>query len=504
MDALLSSWTAGNPFGWTGIAAGLGLLLVAMVVLPPSQRPRLRAPLLFVVLHGATAMAQRLAPPHVDASRPWFILSLAFLWLAFAQLLPLLLVDGMLGHRLRWQMPKIFRDILQLGVYFGVLLVVLHSVGVEPRSLLTTSALLTAVIGLSLQDTLGNLFAGLAIQAQRPFEVGDYVQLADSVEPLGRVVEINWRATKVITNDRIEIIVPNANLARSSIRNFSRPEPYLRRHIRVQAPYEFAPSHIRSLMLRAVEGTPGVLTQPQPQVIVGDFAADGMVYILRYFTDDIEGVHPVDGRVRERIWHAFRRAGVAIPYAQRDVHVYQMQAEDTHKTRDLKLAQRRRTLRGVELFDVLPDEAIDLLCGLVHSRRYAAGEFILRRGDPGSDAFIVEQGTVAVVVDQGGNQFSEVARLGAGKVFGEMSLMTGAARTATVRAVDDVALLVIDKAAFQQVLQESPELAGRLAAVLAQRNEQLEREQARVSDASQQAGDGTSDILDRLRAFFSL
>lgn len=503
MDALLSRWTSGNPLGWSGLVVGVALLVVAAVILPAAQRRRLRTPLLFVVLHVVASVAQRLAPPHVDASRPWFILSLAFLWLAFAQLLPLLLVDGLLGHRMRWQMPKIFRDILQLAVYFGVLLVVLHSVGVEPGSLLTTSALLTAVIGLSLQDTLGNLFAGLAIQAQRPFEVGDYVQLIDSVEPLGRVVEINWRATKVITNDRIEITVPNANLARSSIRNFSRPEPYLRRHIRVQAPYEFAPSHIRSLMLRAVDGTPGVLGEPQPQVIVGDFAADGMVYVLRYFTDDIEGVHPVDGRVRERIWHAFRRAGVAIPYAQRDVHVVHKQAEDTHHARDLKLAKRRRTLRGIELFDVLPDAAIDLLSGLVHSRRYAAGEFILRRGDQGTDAFLVEHGAVAVVVEQGTGQYTEVARLGPGKFFGEMSLLTGATRTATVRAVEDVALLVIDKAAFQQVLQESPELAGRLAEVLAQRNEQLEREQARVSDLAQ-SPDHTSDILDRLRAFFSI
>jgi CRP-like cAMP-binding protein len=181
-----------------------------------------------------------------------------------------------------------------------------------------------------------------------------------------------------------------------------------------------------------------------------------------------------------------------------------MQSGDSDEAQGAKLAKRRRTLRGVELFDVLPDESVDLLASLVQTRRYAAAEFILRRGDKGSEAFIVEHGTVAVVVEQSPGAFSEVARLGTGKVFGEMSLLTGAVRAASVRAVDDVSLLVIDKVAFQQVLQQSPELAERLAEVLAQRNAQLEREQARTAGLADSAGDGSSAILARLREFFSI
>ncbi|MBI5607878.1 MAG: mechanosensitive ion channel family protein [Deltaproteobacteria bacterium] len=434
-----------------GAATLLGLLSVALAwfALPTAERKRLRLPVLFLLLHLAALGVEHLVP--ANARRPWEFFGLLFVWAALAQSLPMLVIDGLLAHRLRWQLPKIFRDIIQMLVYFGVGLVVLHSIGFEPSSLLATSALLTAVIGLSLQDTLGNLFAGLAIQAQTPFEVGDWVQLAESNEPLGRVVEINWRATKLLTTDRVEIVVPNANLARSPIRNFSKPTVLLRRQIRVMVPSDFAPAHVRNLLEAAVDGTPGVLSEPKPNVIVGDFDPDGLLYVLRYFTDDAEHVHPVDGRVRERIWHALRRAGVPFARDVREVFQHNVRAEDVEHSRLSKLAERRATLRQVEVFDVLPDPSIDVLAGLVHTRRFAAGEYVLRKGDAGGEMYVVEHGEVAVVVEQASGQATEVARLGKGQFFGEMSLMTGAPRTATVRAATDLALLVVDTAAFHEV-----------------------------------------------------
>src|SRR5690606_39397019 len=112
---------------------------------------------------------------------------------------------------------------------------------VEPASLLATSALLTAVIGLSLQETLGNLFAGLAIQAERPFEVNDWIQFDEHRHRVGRVVEINWRATKVETSDRVILTVPNGVLARAPIMNFSRPTALVRRSVYVDAPFDAPP-----------------------------------------------------------------------------------------------------------------------------------------------------------------------------------------------------------------------------------------------------------------------
>ncbi len=497
-EKILTTWAEG------GAATLLGVLAVALtwLALPKSERRRLRLPILFMVLHLAALGAVRLLP--TQAERPWEFFSLLFVWAALAQALPMLVIDGLLGHRLAWKLPKIFRDIVQMLVYFGVALVVLHSVGFEPSSLLATSALLTAVIGLSLQDTLGNLFAGLAIQAQTPFEVGDWVQLSDSNEPLGRVVEINWRATKLLTTDRVEIVVPNANLARAPIRNFSKPTVLLRRQIRVRAPYDFAPAHVRNLLEAAVEGTPGVLAEPKPNVIVGDFESDGLLYVLRYFTDDAETVHPIDGRVRERIWHALRRAGIPFPRGQREVFMHTVSAEDSEHSRLSKMTERRATLRQVEVFEVLPDSAVDVLAGLVHTRRFAAGEFVLRKGDAGGEMYIVEHGEVAVVVEQPGGSLAEVARLHKGQFFGEMSLLTGASRTATVRAVSDLALLVVDKTAFLAVLQQSPDVAVRMSEMLVLRQGELERESAKVSGQHQLPNERNKAMLSKIREFFAI
>src|SRR5262249_59228050 len=130
-------------------------------------------------------------------------------------------------------LPRISLDIVHVLIFVAVLLATLSAAGAEPGSLLTGSAVLTAVIGLSLRDTLGNLFAGVAIQAQRPFEVGDWIQFDDKPAHIGEVVEINWRVTKVITLDAVEIVVPNAPLGQANIVNYSRPRRWARRGISV-------------------------------------------------------------------------------------------------------------------------------------------------------------------------------------------------------------------------------------------------------------------------------
>src|SRR6185369_7136693 len=147
-------------------------------------------------------------------------------------------------------------DLTQAVVYVIVVLLTLRLMGVEPTSLLTTSALLTAVIGLALQDTLGNLVSGLALQMQRPFEVGDWIQFDQDPRQVGQVTEVNWRATTLMTSDLVEVIVPNAFLAKAQIRNYSRPSTVSRRSVSVQGPYDESPHRVQDAIARALKGTP--------------------------------------------------------------------------------------------------------------------------------------------------------------------------------------------------------------------------------------------------------
>lgn len=483
---------------WTGV--GTALVLLGLVLVPRERRSHLRLPLFALIAHfGATVLDTAAAPGGLLALvvHP-VVIATQLLVIGLGALV--VVADGLLPHR-GWEVPKIFRDILAMAVWFVTILSTLHASGVEPGSLLATSALVTMVLGLSLQDTLGNLFAGLAIQAQRPFQLGDWVQLTETNEPLGRVIEINWRATKVLTNDRVEVIVPNGSLAKSQIRNFSKPTTAIRRKVLFTAPYEYSPAHIRELVQRALDGTDGVMTDRAPELLVSDFAADGVLYTVRYFTDQPENVTPIDARVRERLWYAFRRANISFPYPQREIRVETVQSGDRERARDDKLAARRRSLAQVDLFATLPQDALDMLAGLTQTRRFAAGEFILHQGDRGSELFLIEHGKVSIRVGPAPGQ--EVAQLGKGQCFGEMSLMTGAARAAHVRAIEDVAALVVDKAAFQQVLHMEPQLAERISQLLASRQEQLSAQASKQSGATQ-VDDKSQAILSKIKEFFAI
>src|SRR5262249_2242926 len=198
-----------------GIAIAIALLLLARLLLPPQDKPRARLPAIYLVLSlvfGALSWAVEASAGASPSARVLYFLYTLLLLASWGRSLVLLGVDVVFGRRTHRARPRIFRDLTQAVVYVIVVLFALHTTGVEPSSLLTTSALITAVIGLALQDTLGNLVSGLALQMQRPFEVGDWVQFDQDARQVGQVTEVNWRATTLMTSDLVEVIVPNAFL----------------------------------------------------------------------------------------------------------------------------------------------------------------------------------------------------------------------------------------------------------------------------------------------------
>jgi len=260
-----------------GVGAGATLLVLAAVTLRQGERMKLlRTPLVLFALHIACMSARLFAPDDSDLARSLDVLGLAFLLFALGRTAFVVVADGILAARLSKPLPKIIRDIVQGLVYVAGAAIVLRSVGVDPGSLLTTSALLTAAIGLSLQETLGNLFAGLAIQAQRPFEMGDWINVDTDPRLVGRVVEINWRATTVLTSDQVELIIPNAVLAKSTIHNFTKPTANSRREIFVQGPYEVAPQKAIDALLSATKDVDGILSFPAPTAQTRSFADSGI------------------------------------------------------------------------------------------------------------------------------------------------------------------------------------------------------------------------------------
>lgn len=489
-------------FGGVGIIVAALLLVVLRLVLPKGERGKLRAPLFLLLLHLAVVLSRAYVTPKGPADRALTVLAVLFLSLSVARTAFLLLVDYVLGRRAQHSLPRIIRDMLQGLIYFGAAFVTLRAAGVEPGSLLTTSALLTAVIGLSLQETLGNMFAGLAIQMQRPFEVGDWVQFDADPENVGRVVEIDWRATKLQTLEQVEVIVPNGTLAKVPIRNYTKPSPVMRRSVYVQAGYETPPARVHDVIEEAIAGVPGVLKTPAVSIVTSGFMDSGVEYWVRFFTDRFGERDIIAGMIRDRIWYAFSREGITIPYPIRTVHMHEAAREEQHGNA-VRRARRDRILRYVDFLAALPPAAFELLASRSRVQHYASGEVIIRQDEPGDAVFIIGHGEVAISHQRDGSEI-EVARLRPHEFFGEMSLMTGEKRTASARAVTATELLLVDQSALGEVLKESPDLARTISEVVASRRDALEKSVAENAETREVVHDHQGQLLGRIRAFFKI
>jgi small-conductance mechanosensitive channel/CRP-like cAMP-binding protein len=491
--------------GVIGISIAAALLVAVWMLSPAAERGKLRLPVALLGFHAALLLCRLPLEPSSSLHRTLSVLALFFLLAALGRAAFVLVVDLILGVRVGRPLPRIIHDILQGVVYAGVVLVTLRAAGVEPGSLLTTSALLTAVVGLSLQETLGNLFAGLTLQTQRPFEVGDWIQIDPDPKSIGRVTEINWRATRVLTLDQVELTIPNGPLVRGTLRNFTKPTSVARRTIDVQGPYDVSPRRVEQALLGAARDVPGILPAPPPFVLTSRFDGSGIAYLLCYFIDDFSRRDRVDSAVRQRIWFAFQRAGISIPFSTHTVHMADTVAEAAARREAEEQQRRLQSLRLVDFLTAVPPPLLERLATLSKTCHYMLGEIVIRQGTPGHELFIVQSGDVSVLVGREGGSTAEVARLGPGKFFGEMSLMTGEPRTATIQAVSDCELVKVDKGAFQEILAVAPEIAEKITEVLVARQTALdENVSSRRARVGAEAEAKTSALLGKIRQFFSL
>jgi small-conductance mechanosensitive channel/CRP-like cAMP-binding protein len=487
-----------------GIVVAVALLALAWVLLPASDKPRVRLSFGYFVLAGVFGLLDLLLHASAGVAKFLAFLYTFFLLASCGRSLVLLAVDVVFGRKTHRAPPRIFRDVTQAVVYVIVLLFTLRAVGVEPGSLLTTSALLTAVVGLALQDTLGNMVSGLALQMQRPFEVGDWIQFEADPRQIGRVTEVNWRATSVMTSDLVEVIVPNALLAKAPIRNYSQPSRLSRRMVNVQCAYEVSPARVHSAILSSLSGMSGVLTEPAPFVQTRSFAESGIEYAIYFFIDDFAARERVDGVVRDRVWYALSRASLQVPYPHRTVHTHAVSEESQERARERELERRDNVLRCVDFLDVLPAAAHRKLAAAASVRLYSPGEIILAQGDAAGELYIIDRGEVVVELHREERDAREIARLGSGKFFGEMGLMTGEHRKASVRAATECELLVVSHGAFQETLASNAGVIEKISELLLQRQAELEALANSRDTMVEPLQDRSKRLISQIRSFFKL
>jgi small-conductance mechanosensitive channel/CRP-like cAMP-binding protein len=404
------------------------------------------------------------------------------------------------------ELPRIVRDVIRLAIIILATLFALKAfLGLEPTALIATSTVLSAVIGLAMQDVLANIFAGISLQMGKPFRVGDWVTVYNQT---GTVVSTSWRSTRIKTRDNHVIEIPNSNIAKTEIYNYSVPTPLQRRDVEVGVVYGLPPNDVKKVLIEAALASKGVLNQPEPDVLLTNYGDFAITYRLRYWLRDFADVPRTEDRIMTNIWYYFKRAGISIPFPIRDVTMRQIDEETEKLTEERRVTKVRSYLDGVELLAGLSNTELNKLAAVVAERRYAAGETIVRQGDPGDEFFIVTSGKVRATVRREKAPTVDLGVFDPGFHFGELSLLTGAPRRATIAAIEDTDLLVINKENFQEIIAAHPKVANKLSKAIEKRRAEIEREFAEAGDeeaaAAVEEEYSREKVLKKIKDFFDM
>jgi small-conductance mechanosensitive channel/CRP-like cAMP-binding protein len=363
-------------------------------------------------------------------------------------------------------------------------------------SLLTGSGVIAIIIGIALQDTLGNIFAGFGLQAGRAYRIGDWL-IVDGKHV--EVVELNWRSTRLRDNDDVSFDIPNNQLAKATIVNLYYPSRKHAARVRVSVDHRVPPNEVKEAMHQAASAAHGVLRDPAVKVFLIDFGESAVQYEIKFWLMDGKLFPDIIDGVRTNVWYEFNRRGIRLAFSTQQIEL--VRESRLKRTRETEL----NLLGSQPLFSSLDQLQLDHLALGSRRVRFGKGEKIISQGDAGNSMFILATGKAEVRVEREGRS-QAVGTLVAGDCFGEISLLTGEPRSATVLATRDCEVLEIEKETMGILLREHPELAESLSETVVARRSATETKLA----SAPANGEGTErdaikeSFLRTLRKFFQL
>lgn len=458
------------------------IFLIAVLLLgflARHQRDKVRVALLMyanaIILLFLAALTSAAGLP--TASKMIHAMALLFGGIAMVKLASLFIFDVILKV-IHLSPPQILRDLTVALGYVGVGLWLVARAGVTLSGIVTTSAVVTAVIAFSLQDSLGNVLGGLVLQTEASFRVGDWVKVDQTA---GRVKEITWRHISIETRNWDTVIIPNSALIRGQMTvtgQRSGQPTQQRRWIYFNVDFRVPPTEVIRVVTDALVAEPveGAAAEPKPNVVMMDMTESYCHYAARYWLVNLEKDDPTDTLVRIRIFFALQRAGISlsVPAFTAFVEEQDQERKKLHHELEIQLRLGALDLAQVELFKQMTEEERRKLAEQIRPAPFMKGDIMTHQGAEAHWLYILTRGSAEVVLTVDGGERRRVAILHAGDFFGEMSLLTGEPRAATVKALEDSECYRLDRQAFNSIIQERPEITQHFSEVLARRKVELE------------------------------
>ena len=395
--------------------------------------------------------------------------------------------------------PKFLSQLFGLVVFILASFVVIGGVyGYSIEGAVFGSTVVVGIVGFAMQDLLGNIIAGIALEIGKPFKTGDWLKID---QQHAEVIEVNWRSTRLRTNDDIYLDIPNKSIVGTTITNLTYPTRQHAIRLSVGFDYSTPPNFIKDIMAKAAAGAQGVLATPPPKVYLKDFADSAVTYEIKFWIEDESKFTDILDGIRTNVWYAAQRHGIRIPFPIRTVQI-ERPSRAVHDPIDIA----RACVRKQPFLQLLDDAQLEKLLAHAKYLRFGRREKIIVQGAAGQSMFILLNGEAQVFVQANGAD-TPVATLRTGDYCGEMSLLTGEPRSATVIASTDCEVWQIGKETLAEILQENETLVQKLGELLAQRRMETEGILASSSESAQLATkqkEYTEGFLKKLYSFFEL
>lgn len=404
--------------------------------------------------------------------------------------------------------PSILEQILVVIAYFAWAMVELHVAGVPLGEIITTSAIATAVLAFAMQDTLGNILGGLALQWDHSLKVGDWIQVAD-VE--GKIVDIKWRAISLETRNWETVVIPNGMMMKNQFKVLGErtgESVKWRRWIWFNVDYSVAPDRVIALAESAVllAEIPGMALEPAPNCLLMDIDHSSARYALRYWLTDLAKDDPTDSLVRQHIYAALNRQDIRLAMPRQHFYLTNRDESYLEHKREARFAQRLEVLRHIDLFSTLDQMEHQLLARSLEHRPYAQGDYIFREGELDHFLYIINSGRADVFISDDEGNDAYAFSLEQGEIFGEIGLLTGEPRGATVKASSPLECYVLGKEDISDLLIKRTEIAEEMSQVMVSRQSALQKVRADISSMpeKQPAKHRVDELAAKVRYFLGI
>lgn len=388
------------------------------------------------------------------------------LWLAGALLVSRLILALLLNpfsrSRTGQDTPAILVNCIYACVFVAAGFMSVHYVLEKPvGALMATSGLVTLIIGLAIRDMIADFFSGLAINFERPYSIGDWIELEPGL--VARVTELNWRSTRLITLSERTVIVPNNNFAARQFVNYSLPRRSYRESLSITLNYTADPERIENILQSAISATRGLMEDGSHNVRIKNFTERGVEYEIRFWIDDLASKVGLKHKLAANVLRYLNQAGVSIPYQQQDVLI-------THdrRARQERRIDAKRLLSRIDWLEPLQEHELSQLAEVAKPHDFSKGTIIFNEGEDGDSLYLVVEGIANVRTGTNGSS-KTVGKIEPGQALGEMSVLTGAPRRATVIADTDVHALSIHRLDLEPILRARPQIAQELGNMMAVR-----------------------------------